>query len=408
MAKLYNRAKMKTETRGQGTLTLGSASSSFQSFEAAGAQDGDVVSYLIEEGSAWEYGTGTYSSSGPSLSRTLGASSTGSLLNLLGVATVSIVPLAADFIGNGSNNTLGVLNGGTGATTASAARSNLGIAIGSNVQAWDADLDAISSLSGADGLLRKRDGNTWLLDTNAYHDWPLGYEMIAHRGFLGLAPENTMTAFALAYQMGARHLETDIQISSDGVPVLIHDATVDRTTDGTGNVKDLTLAQLQALDAGSAFSARFASTQIPKFEDLVKFAVVRGVKLHPEIKGYRNQSDIDLMLSVITANNAVNLVTLYSFNISDLQYVRTKNKDIAVSLLAGDISALSSVVALGGKKGFSLLYSTLLSYPEWVTTCADNGIDLSTWTVDTHENAVALMNIGVTRIMSNYFLGVTK
>ena len=86
---------------------------------------------------------------------------------------------------------------------------------------------------------------------------------VAHRGASGYAPENTIAAFDKAVEMKADYFELDVQRSKDGQLVLIHDTTVDRTTNGTGAVKDLTLKELKSLDAGSWFDEKYAGEKIP-------------------------------------------------------------------------------------------------------------------------------------------------
>jgi glycerophosphoryl diester phosphodiesterase len=95
---------------------------------------------------------------------------------------------------------------------------------------------------------------------------------VGHRGAKGHAPENTFASFNLAMEMGVNAVETDVHLSKDGEVVLIHDHTVDRTTDGRGFVKDMTLRELKQLDAGSWYDIRFAGQRIPTLSELLEWA----------------------------------------------------------------------------------------------------------------------------------------
>src|SRR5579871_3477858 len=98
MAKLANRARMTTTTVGTGTLTLVAAVSPFQTFANAGINDGDEIAYVIEDGAAWEIGRGIYTASGPTLTRDLRSSSSGSLISLSGAAQVFIDATAEELV----------------------------------------------------------------------------------------------------------------------------------------------------------------------------------------------------------------------------------------------------------------------------------------------------------------------
>src|SRR5215218_3697295 len=87
--------------------------------------------------------------------------------------------------------------------------------------------------------------------------------IVGHRGAMGYAPENTFAAYERAVALGADAVECDVHLSADGVPVVIHDHTLDRTTSGRGLVRDHTLAQLRALDAGAFFGPEFAGQRLP-------------------------------------------------------------------------------------------------------------------------------------------------
>ncbi|MBN1485023.1 MAG: hypothetical protein JXA37_09900 [Chloroflexia bacterium] len=107
---------------------------------------------------------------------------------------------------------------------------------------------------------------------------------IAHRGASDKAPENTLVAFQRALELGADALEFDVHLTADGQVVVIHDATVDRTTDGSGEVAEMTLEVLRQLDAGVSTHSRFAGQPIPTLAEVVELTTER-IGLFIEVKG---------------------------------------------------------------------------------------------------------------------------
>ena len=116
--------------------------------------------------------------------------------------------------------------------------------------------------------------------------------VIAHRGASAYAPENTLVAFTRAVEMDADYFELDVTLSKDDEIIVIHDLSVDRTTNGTGKVRDLTLAELKQLDAGSKKDASFAGEPLPTLEESLVLAKSEGIKVYIEIKNSADDSAI--------------------------------------------------------------------------------------------------------------------
>lgn len=109
--------------------------------------------------------------------------------------------------------------------------------------------------------------------------------VIAHRGHKVGAPEQTLAAYSLATDLGAAMIEADLRFSRDGVPLMLHDPDVSRTTNGNGRIADLDWQELRRLDAGSWFDPRFTAERIPRLDDLFELAIARNVALCIEAKG---------------------------------------------------------------------------------------------------------------------------
>lgn len=159
---------------------------------------------------------------------------------------------------------------------------------------------------------------------------------IAHRGASDYAPENTFLAFDLAVQMAIRHLELDVHETADGQAVVIHDNTLDRTTNGTGPVSNHSLAEIKKLDAGSWFHPRFANERIPALVEILE-RYGRRVHLHIEIKG-GSQEFCGRVIDNILTHSAERHLTITSFNAAYLVEVRRYAPDLSTGWLVREVS----------------------------------------------------------------------
>lgn len=165
--------------------------------------------------------------------------------------------------------------------------------------------------------------------------------IFAHRGASKEAPENTMPAFELAYQYVADGIETDVQLTKDNIPVLIHDETVNRTTDAIGFVKDYTYKELQALDAGSWKSPAYIDAKIPTLDDLLAWNQDKHLKLNIELKNnkiaYKKLEEI--VLEKLKQYNMEKETILSSFSERSIERLHKMNPSVPYALLTSKVKA---------------------------------------------------------------------
>ena len=225
--------------------------------------------------------------------------------------------------------------------------------------------------------------------------------IFAHRGASRLAPENTLAAFRRAVEIGADGVELDVQLSADGVPVVIHDATVDRTTDGSGEVRDLTLAQLQELDAGSYAGAAFTGERIPTLEETL---VEVGDKLlvdielkYPTLETTRLEAQV---IEVIRRRGMQKRVWLSSFKPYALHTARRWGPEIPCGLLYGPLSLTSLLLAPITPHEALHPYAGLVG-ERLMWWARRRGQRVIAWTVDDPDQARQLAAWGVDAIITN-------
>jgi glycerophosphoryl diester phosphodiesterase len=161
--------------------------------------------------------------------------------------------------------------------------------------------------------------------------------IFAHRGASKYAPENTMAAFRLACSQGAPAIELDTMLTRDGVPVVIHDDTLDRTTNAGGRVRDMTLSEIRRVDAGVRFSEKFKGEAIPTLEEVL-FEFKDKLLINIELKNYQTlMDDLPIKVAEIVGKlDDLDSVLFSSFQPLNLIRIRKTMPKARVALLVED------------------------------------------------------------------------
>jgi glycerophosphoryl diester phosphodiesterase len=238
------------------------------------------------------------------------------------------------------------------------------------------------------------------------HLYPHRPAIWAHRGASDDAPENTLAAFALALEQGADGLELDVTLSADGVPVVIHDDTLDRTTNGYGPVRWQTLAALKQLEAGypAQFGGQFAGERLPTLDEVFA-AFGPRTRINVELKQDRapGRPLAPAVVALIQRHGLARRVIVSSFQFSNLRQVRALDPTLPIGLLY--------TIATGGARLVRWLTGDLhpeahhpgcyALAPEQVAWFHAQGLRVNTWTVNAEADLRRFAQAGVDGLITN-------
>ncbi|HVL36142.1 MAG TPA: glycerophosphodiester phosphodiesterase [Burkholderiales bacterium] len=236
-------------------------------------------------------------------------------------------------------------------------------------------------------------------------------ETIAHRGGAALAPENTLVAFERAAALGAQVLEMDLRVSADGAIVVIHDATVDRTTDGAGPVAALGLAELRALDAGyrftpdggQSFPYRGRGVRVPTLEEVA--ARLPRARLNLEMKQF-TVDQAEALCALVLRAGLLERVLVASAVETPLGAFRRACPRAATSMSAGEAYVFIQVTSAFPPPAAALqiperIGERVLATPQLVAAARARGLRVHVWTVNDEARMRALIALGVDGIITD-------
>lgn len=229
--------------------------------------------------------------------------------------------------------------------------------------------------------------------------------IIGHRGAMGYAPENTLESFKLAHEMGVDFLEFDVQMTKDGVLVAIHDTDVSRTTNGTGQIKDLTLEELKQLDAGSKFNKKHAGARIPTVREIFE-EFGDETKYYIETKSPQSYPGIEeKLIALINEFNLLDKIILHSANIESLSKLHKLAPDAELGLLLWYTeTAYISDEEIDNIPEYIKYIIPNHDYltEDYIKKVKEAGFSIHTYTVNEKEDFGRLVEMGVEGVITNY------
>ena len=226
--------------------------------------------------------------------------------------------------------------------------------------------------------------------------------VIAHRGGSKLAPENTLAAFRNAVKLGADGFELDIHLTKDGRLIVIHDDTVDRTTDGKGPIRGQTLAELQRYDAGKWFGPKFAGEHLPSLDDVLELAGPKTrvvIEIKQPNSGPRYDGLEAKLVELLRRKKKINYVFVISFDVASLEAVHKLEPKIVTGLLH---TLPVDTAKARGKMGLGYLgpYYRVVT-AGFIKQAHEHGLKVNPWTVNDEADLKRLTQDGVDAITTD-------
>jgi len=227
--------------------------------------------------------------------------------------------------------------------------------------------------------------------------------VIAHRGDKTHAPENTLAAFKLAAEKGADAIEFDVKLSADGQVIVLHDQTVDRTTNGKGNVSKLPFALLRDLDAGTWFSEQFRGETIPTLEEVFE-TVGKRLDMNIELTNYATPSDdlVAKVVKLVKKHNVQDRTLFSSFFTRNLRKVRLFLPEVPRGLLTMPGLVGFWGRAFGWRGDYFALHPFMAEVnPGLIHRVHAAGKRIHVWTVNSTKDLKRMIHLGVDAIFTD-------